>query len=187
MRTDSAVAPAGKPPAGPRTSPHFSASEISSPVPAPGVLHGGAFMVGSLSLGESLVAAMVAAALAGGVCAVGIPAATVVARSLGRKDPVCGDRRSCRSTCRLIAVPVAWQTLLLGFILFRGFDIVKPPPMRQLERLHGGLGIVVDDVAAGLYALVVMQMLLRIRFCRADRAGYGNSWESLIVCWARKT
>ena len=60
----------------------------------------------------------------------------------------------------LIAVPVAWKSLLLGFILFRGFDIVKPPPIRRLERLPEGTGIVIDDVAAGLYGLVVMQVVL---------------------------
>jgi len=56
--------------------------------------------------------------------------------------------------------PVTWKTLLAGFILFRGFDIVKPPPVRQLEKLPAGTGIVIDDVAAGILALVVMQLLL---------------------------
>jgi phosphatidylglycerophosphatase A len=60
----------------------------------------------------------------------------------------------------LIAVPVAWKTFLAGLILFRVFDILKPPPVRQLERLPEGTGIVLDDVAAGIYALVVMQLLL---------------------------
>jgi phosphatidylglycerophosphatase A len=60
----------------------------------------------------------------------------------------------------LLFVPVAWQTVLAGFILFRGFDILKPPPVRQLERLPEGTGIVVDDVAAGVYALLMMQLLL---------------------------
>ena len=60
----------------------------------------------------------------------------------------------------LIAVPVAWKSLLLGFILFRGFDILKPPPVRHLERLPEGTGIVLDDVGAGLYALAVMQVVL---------------------------
>jgi phosphatidylglycerophosphatase A len=50
--------------------------------------------------------------------------------------------------------------MLAGFILFRGFDIVKPPPVRWLERLPEGAGIVLDDVAAGLYAWAVMQLLL---------------------------
>lgn len=60
----------------------------------------------------------------------------------------------------LIAVPLAWKTFLTGFILFRAFDIVKPPPVRQLEKLPEGAGIVLDDVAAGICALVVMQLIL---------------------------
>jgi phosphatidylglycerophosphatase A len=57
---------------------------------------------------------------------------------------------------------VSWKSLLLGFILFRGFDIVKPWPVRWLERLPEGTGIVIDDVGAGLYALAVMQLVLRL-------------------------
>ena len=60
----------------------------------------------------------------------------------------------------LIAVPVSWKSLVMGFILFRGFDIVKPPPIRALERLPEGTGIVIDDVGAGLYALAVMHLLM---------------------------
>ncbi|MGA2457993.1 MAG: phosphatidylglycerophosphatase A, partial [Terriglobales bacterium] len=60
----------------------------------------------------------------------------------------------------LIAVPLAWKTFLAGFILFRVFDIWKPFPIRRLERLPKGTGIVVDDLGAGLYALAVMHLLL---------------------------
>jgi phosphatidylglycerophosphatase A len=93
---------------------------------------------------------------------IGIPAATLVARASGLKDPqfVVIDEVAGQ-LITLIAVPVSWQSLLLGFILFRGFDIVKPPPVRQLEQLPEGAGIVIDDVAAGLYALAVMQIALR--------------------------
>jgi phosphatidylglycerophosphatase A len=91
----------------------------------------------------------------------GIPAATRVARASGLKDPqfVVIDEVAGQ-LITLIAVPIAWQSLLLGFILFRGFDIVKPPPVRRLERLPEGVGIVIDDVGAGLYGLTVMQVLL---------------------------
>jgi len=93
----------------------------------------------------------------------GIPAATRVARAIGSKDPqfVVIDEVAGQLVT-LIAAPVAWQSLLLGFILFRGFDIVKPPPVRLLERLPEGAGIVIDDIGAGLYALMVMQVVLHI-------------------------
>jgi phosphatidylglycerophosphatase A len=93
--------------------------------------------------------------------AVGIPAATLVARASGRKDPqfVVIDE-TAGQLITLIGAPLAWKSFLAGFILFRAFDIVKPPPVRQLERLPEGTGIVVDDVAAGLYGLAVMQLLL---------------------------
>ena len=91
----------------------------------------------------------------------GIPAATRVARASGRKDPqfVVIDEVAGQLVT-LIAAPVAWQSLLLGFILFRAFDILKPPPVRQLELLPEGMGIVVDDVGAGLYALAAMKIVL---------------------------
>jgi phosphatidylglycerophosphatase A len=92
---------------------------------------------------------------------VGIPAATLVARASATKDPqfVVIDEVAGQLIA-LIAVPLAWKTFLVGFILFRVFDILKPPPVRQLERLPEGTGIVLDDVAAGIYALAVMQLLL---------------------------
>jgi phosphatidylglycerophosphatase A len=93
--------------------------------------------------------------------AVGIPAATRVSRASGKKDPqsVVIDEVAGQMIA-LIGVPLAWKTFLTGFILFRAFDIVKPPPVRQLEKLPEGTGIVVDDVAAGVCALVVMQLIL---------------------------
>ena len=93
--------------------------------------------------------------------ALGIPAATRVERESGRKDPgfVVIDE-VVGQLIALIAVPVFWKTLLTGFILFRVFDTLKPPPVRQLEKLPEGIGIVVDDIGAGFYALAVMQALL---------------------------
>jgi phosphatidylglycerophosphatase A len=101
-------------------------------------------------------------ALAVIVTLVGIPAATRVARSSAIKDPqfVVIDEVAGQLVT-LVGVPLAWKTFLAGFILFRVFDILKPPPVRQLERLPEGTGIVLDDVAAGIYALIVMQVLLR--------------------------
>ena len=104
----------------------------------------------------------IAIALAILVILIGIPAATQVSRAYSTKDPqfVVIDEVAGQLIA-LIAVPLSWKTFLAGFILFRAFDIVKPPPVRQLEKLPEGTGIVLDDVAAGLYALMVMQLLLR--------------------------
>jgi len=96
------------------------------------------------------------------VTLIGIPAATQVARASATKDPqfVVIDEVAGQLIA-LVGAPLTWKSFLAGFILFRAFDIVKPPPVRQLERLPEGTGIVLDDVAAGLYALAVMQLLLR--------------------------
>ena len=101
------------------------------------------------------------------VTAIGIPAATRVARASSKKDPqfVVIDEVAGQ-LITLIAVPLAWKTFLAGFILFRAFDIVKPPPVRQLEKLPEGTGVVLDDVAAGIYALVAMQLLLHLGLLR---------------------
>src|SRR5437773_566283 len=97
----------------------------------------------------------------------GIPAATRICRSLGIKDPqVVVIDEVAGQWITLLFAPVTWKSAAVGFILFRGFDIVKPPPIRQLERLPEGTGIVADDVAAGIYALVIMQVLLHVGFLR---------------------
>jgi phosphatidylglycerophosphatase A len=91
---------------------------------------------------------------------IGIPAATRVACASAKKDPsfVVIDEVAGQLIA-LIAAPITWESLLAAFILFRVFDILKPPPIRQLERLPQGTGIVLDDVGAGLCALLVMQLL----------------------------
>jgi phosphatidylglycerophosphatase A len=95
------------------------------------------------------------------VTLIGIPAATKVARAHGAKDPqfVVIDEVAGQLVT-LIGVPLAWKTFLAGLILFRVFDIWKPFPIRRLERLPEGAGIVVDDLGAGIYALAVMHLLL---------------------------
>jgi phosphatidylglycerophosphatase A len=62
----------------------------------------------------------------------------------------------------LLLVPVSWSGALAGFFLFRGFDIVKPFPARQCERLRGGLGIMADDVVAGLYGNLALRLVLYV-------------------------
>ncbi len=95
--------------------------------------------------------------------AIGIPAATIVARESGREDPghVVIDEVAGQLFA-LVAIPANWQHAALGLLLFRLFDITKPPPVRQLERLPGGTGIMLDDVAAGLIALALGHLALLI-------------------------
>jgi phosphatidylglycerophosphatase A len=98
---------------------------------------------------------------AGIVTLVGIPAATRVARANATKDPqfVVIDEVAGQLVT-LIGAPLGWKTFLVGFILFRVFDILKPFPVRRLERLPEGTGIVVDDLGAGIYAVAVMHLLM---------------------------
>jgi phosphatidylglycerophosphatase A len=91
---------------------------------------------------------------------IGIPAATIVARESGREDPghVVIDEVAGQLIA-LIAIPADWRHAVISLLLFRIFDILKPPPIRQLERLPGGTGIMLDDVAAGLFALLLAQII----------------------------
>jgi phosphatidylglycerophosphatase A len=60
-------------------------------------------------------------------------------------------------------LPFAWGTAIAGFLLFRLFDITKPPPARWFDRqLKNGYGVVLDDVAAGLYGAVALRLLLHV-------------------------
>ena len=118
--------------------------------------------MGSL-IAENLHTAVLASCIVLAI-ALGIPAATLVARASGLKDPgfIVIDEVAGQWIALLFA-PLSWKTLLAAFILFRSLDIVKPPPVRQLESLPEGTGIVIDDVAAGAYALLVMQLALHFR------------------------
>ncbi len=90
----------------------------------------------------------------------GVPAATIAARESGRHDPgfVVIDEVAGQWIA-LLGSPADWRHALIALLLFRLFDITKPFPARQLERLPEGWGIVFDDVAAGLYAWGVAAIL----------------------------
>ena len=85
----------------------------------------------------------------------GVPAATIVARESGREDPgfVVIDEVAGQWIA-LIAVRPDWKHAALALLLFRAFDIWKPWPIRRLEQLPEGTGIMLDDVAAGALALI---------------------------------
>ena len=57
----------------------------------------------------------------------------------------------------MFMVPPSWGFIVSGFILFRVLDIVKPWPLKRLQDLHGGLGVMLDDVGAGIYTNLILQ------------------------------
>jgi phosphatidylglycerophosphatase A len=104
-----------------------------------------------------LVGLLIGIALA---IALGVPAATIVAREAGREDPqIVVIDEVAGQWIALLFSPPDWLHGLLALLLFRLFDITKPFPIRQLENLPEGWGIVFDDVAAGLYALGVASLI----------------------------
>ncbi len=102
---------------------------------------------------------LAAAALA---TAIGIPASTIVARESGREDPshVVIDEVAGQLLALTLTRP-DWRHAALALLLFRLFDIFKPPPIRSLEQLPSGTGIMLDDLAAGLFTLLAGLLLTR--------------------------
>jgi phosphatidylglycerophosphatase A len=60
----------------------------------------------------------------------------------------------------MLWLPRTLLFIILGFFLFRFFDIVKPPPIRLLEKVRGGYGVVLDDALAGVYANIILQIII---------------------------
>jgi phosphatidylglycerophosphatase A len=90
-------------------------------------------------------------------------AAQVVEAAVGDKDPgVIVVDEVAGMTLSVLVLPLTVPVLLAGFVLFRIFDVVKPFPANRLQALHGGVGVMIDDLIAGLYALVVLIALRAI-------------------------
>jgi phosphatidylglycerophosphatase A len=107
-----------------------------------------------------IIATTIAAIL---ITAIGIPASTIVAREAARKDPgfVVIDEVAGQLFALILMRPT-WQQAVLALLLFRLFDIWKPFPIRRLEALPEGTGIMLDDVAAGLLALLVGVLIVHL-------------------------
>jgi phosphatidylglycerophosphatase A len=93
--------------------------------------------------------------------AAGIWAGTTAERYFGGIDPgpiVVDEVVGMLIT--LAFIPVGWTGALAGFVLFRVFDVIKPYPAAQFERLHGGLGVMADDAMAAVYANISLRFLM---------------------------
>lgn len=96
--------------------------------------------------------------------ALGTAAAARVAKVVGREDPgIVVVDEIVGMWVTLLLVPLSVWSASAGFFLFRAMDVWKPYPARDLEALHGGVGIMADDVAAGLYANVLLHLALVVR------------------------
>ena len=99
------------------------------------------------------------------VTVAGTWAAHVVERALGEKDPgaiVVDEVAGMTLSVLVFPLPLSLSVLLAGFVLFRVFDVVKPFPANRAQALRGGVGVMVDDLIAGLYALLVLLALRAI-------------------------
>jgi phosphatidylglycerophosphatase A len=105
-------------------------------------------------------------AVVAGIFVVGTFAAGEAEKIMDHKDPglvVIDEIVGILIT--MIAIPATPLAMALGFVLFRIFDIFKPFPISFVDqRFHGGLGIMLDDIVAGIYSLVILQVLVRFVF-----------------------
>lgn len=97
------------------------------------------------------------------ITVIGFCSAGVVEKAEGKKDPGCVviDEVS-GMMISLFALPLSWPVMLVGFFLFRAFDMFKIYPANRLEDLGGSVGIMSDDIAAGIYANITLQVALRL-------------------------
>ena len=113
---------------------------------------------------ESPALAVCLAAFTGLLFAAGVWSAGKAEKVFGCVDPrqVVIDEVAGQILTFVATPRVSWIGLIAGFLLFRGFDIIKPFPARRAERIPGGWGIMLDDVVAGLYSLIALVVLGRL-------------------------
>jgi phosphatidylglycerophosphatase A len=95
------------------------------------------------------------------VCAIGIWASQQAERIFDEEDPqrVVVDEVAGQLIAYSSVAVVDWKHLLVGFVLFRLFDIWKPYPINKIQDLHGGFGVMADDILAGIYAAMIIYSL----------------------------
>jgi phosphatidylglycerophosphatase A len=96
------------------------------------------------------------------VTVAGTWAAHVAEAAVGSKDPgviVIDEVAGMTLSVLVLPLPLTVPVLLVGFVLFRIFDVVKPFPAGRSQALRGGVGVMIDDIIAGLYALLLLLAL----------------------------
>ena len=108
-------------------------------------------LIARWSLGAQLAVAAV-------ITIIGVWAASAAARHFNRSDPshVVIDEVAGQ-VVTLVGLGANWPVLLLGFLVFRALDIMKPWPANRLEAMHGGMGIMADDLMAALYGQAALR------------------------------
>jgi phosphatidylglycerophosphatase A len=103
------------------------------------------------------------AGILAGVCILGVITAGITEKSLGEKDSkhIVIDEFA-GYLCSVIFLPLTPLYMIAAFLLFRFFDIIKPPPVCMFEKIGGGAGIMLDDVAAGIITNVILQSCIVI-------------------------
>ncbi len=103
----------------------------------------------------------------------GVPICQSAETALGMADPgaVVYDEIAAMPIVFLVT-PLTWSTAILGFFWFRLFDIWKPWPASRLEQLHGGLGIMLDDAVAGIYAALALWVTVKLTGLEAAQSFY---------------
>ncbi len=131
-----------------------------SPI-APGTAGSGVGLLVYAALARLPLAGYLGAVVATTVA--GVWAAERAEKTFGRKDDgrITVDEVA-GMLVSLVALPVRLDVAITAFFLFRLFDIVKPPPARWCETLPGGLGVMADDIVAGIYANLAGQVLWRL-------------------------
>ena len=89
--------------------------------------------------------------------------ATGAERVLGKDNRKIVIDEGCGMLVSFLFLPKRFFLYILAFVIFRGLDIIKPPPARDCEKLKGGLGITLDDVVAGFYTNLILQILFWLR------------------------
>jgi phosphatidylglycerophosphatase A len=91
---------------------------------------------------------------------IGVKIGTKFEKVYGKDPSQCTVDELVGMWISLLFVPKTLVNIIIAFFIWRLMDIVKPAPARQLEKLNGGLGIMIDDVVAGIYSLIVIHILI---------------------------